>query len=153
MALSIPKSLISTQQTFHSTLYADVNRGDGFVHDKPTRRAESFDLGIHTPDNLNRGARVALLLNSPVIANGPVGISPRPGRTAQTQSSPLNAATAATAIIATEEAELANTSSIFKLRPVSIIESTNNLTRERVKEYNAKLIVFQAFYAKFEEAA
>jgi hypothetical protein len=33
------------------------------------------------------------------------------------------------------------------------IESANNLARERVEEYNAKLMVFQAFCAKFEEAA
>ncbi|KAJ0127567.1 hypothetical protein HZ326_29331 [Fusarium oxysporum f. sp. albedinis] len=34
----------------------------------------------------------------------------------------------------------------------SIIESANDLARERVEEYNAKLAVFQAFCAKFEEA-
>ncbi|KAH7115744.1 hypothetical protein B0J13DRAFT_681338 [Dactylonectria estremocensis] len=38
-------------------------------------------------------------------------------------------------------------------QPVSLIESANRLARERVEEYNAKLKVFQAFYAKFEEAA
>jgi hypothetical protein len=90
------------------------------------------------------------LQNSPAIANGPVGVSPGPRRTAQTPSSPLNATTTAAA---TEETKLTNTLSIFKLQPVSIIESANNLTHKHVKEYNAKLIVFQAFYAKFEEAA
>ncbi|SPJ80268.1 uncharacterized protein FTOL_08660 [Fusarium torulosum] len=58
-----------------------------------------------------------------------------------------------TTAAATEEAELTNTSSIFELRPVSIIESANDLAREHVEEYNAKLMVFQAFCAKFEEAA
>jgi hypothetical protein len=33
------------------------------------------------------------------------------------------------------------------------MESANDLARERVEEYNAKLMVFQAFCAKFEEAA
>ncbi|PCD26108.1 hypothetical protein AU210_012540 [Fusarium oxysporum f. sp. radicis-cucumerinum] len=79
----------------------------------PPAAPNPFDLRIHTPDNLNRGARAALLQNSPAIANGPVSVSPRPGQTAQTPSSPLNAATTAAA---TEEAKLANTSSIFKLR-------------------------------------
>ncbi|KAJ3453885.1 hypothetical protein MRS44_018517 [Fusarium solani] len=36
---------------------------------------------------------------------------------------------------------------------VSIVESANRLARERVEEYNAKLTVFQAFCAKFKEAA
>ncbi|KAF4467395.1 reverse transcriptase domain [Fusarium albosuccineum] len=54
-----------------------------------------FDLGTHTPANLNRGARAALLQNSPAV-NAPVGVP---------------------------------------------------------QEYNAKLMVFQAFCAKFEEAA
>ncbi|WZH50276.1 uncharacterized protein QYS62_011520 [Fusarium acuminatum] len=94
----------------------------------PPAAPNPFDLGIHTPDNLNRGARAALLQNSPAIANGPVGVSPGTGRTAQTPSSPLNAATTAAA---TEEAELTNTSSIFELRPVSIIESANDLARAR----------------------
>jgi hypothetical protein len=69
---------------------------------------------------------------------------------AQTPSSPLNAATIAAA---TEGAERVSPSSAFEQQPVSIIESANDLARERVEEYNAKLIVFQAFYAKFKEAA
>jgi hypothetical protein len=39
------------------------------------------------------------------------------------------------------------------LRPFTIIESANKLARECVEEYNAKLMVFQALCAKFEEAA
>jgi hypothetical protein len=42
---------------------------------------------------------------------------------------------------------------VSEQQPVSIIESANDLARERVEEYNAKLMVFQAFCAKFEEAA
>ncbi|KAG7403959.1 hypothetical protein Forpi1262_v018619 [Fusarium oxysporum f. sp. raphani] len=116
----------------------------------PSAAPDPFDLGVHTPANLNRGARAALLQNSPAVVNGPIGVSPGPGRTAQTPSSPLNAATFATA---TEGAERSNPPLIFEQQPISIIESANELARERVEEYNAKLMVFQAFCAKFEEAA
>jgi hypothetical protein len=69
---------------------------------------------------------------------------------AQTPSSPLNLATTAAA---TEGAECASPASIFEQGSISIIESANDLARERVEEYNTKLMVFQAFCAKFEEAA
>ncbi|KAF6515539.1 hypothetical protein HZS61_004280 [Fusarium oxysporum f. sp. conglutinans] len=69
---------------------------------------------------------------------------------AQTPSSPLVAATAAAA---TEGAARANSSSIFEQQPISIIELANDLVREHAEEYNAKLMVFQTFCAKFEEAA
>ncbi|PCD22043.1 hypothetical protein AU210_016026 [Fusarium oxysporum f. sp. radicis-cucumerinum] len=111
---------------------------------------DPFDLGIHTPANLNRGARAALLQNSPAAVNGTIGVSPGPRRMAQTPSSPL---IAATTTAATEGAARASPSSTFEQQPVSIIESANDLARERVEEYNAKLMVFQAFCAKFEEAA
>ncbi|GKU08443.1 unnamed protein product, partial [Fusarium langsethiae] len=111
---------------------------------------DPFDLGIHTPANLNRGARAALLQNSSVAVNGTIGVSPGPRRMAQTPSSPLNAATIAAA---TERAARANPSLVFEQQPVSIIESANDLARECVEEYNAKLMVFQAFCAKFKEAA
>ncbi|KAH7186962.1 hypothetical protein DER44DRAFT_180217 [Fusarium oxysporum] len=42
---------------------------------------DPFDLGIHTPANLNRGARTALLQNSPSAVNGPVWTPPAHGRT------------------------------------------------------------------------
>ncbi|EXL39136.1 hypothetical protein FOCG_18249 [Fusarium oxysporum f. sp. radicis-lycopersici 26381] len=48
----------------------------------PPAVSDRFDLGIQ---------------NSPAIVNGPVGVSPGPGRTAQTPSSPLSAATTAAA--------------------------------------------------------
>ncbi|KAF6515167.1 hypothetical protein HZS61_005073 [Fusarium oxysporum f. sp. conglutinans] len=111
---------------------------------------DPFDLGIHTPVNLNQGARAALLQNSPAAVNGTIGVSPGPGRMAQTPSSPLNPATTAAAM---EGAERASPASIFEQGPISIIESANDLARERVEEYNTKLMVFQAFCAKFEEAA
>jgi hypothetical protein len=116
----------------------------------PPAAPNPFDRGIHTPANLNRGARTALLQNSPVAVNGTIGVSPGPRWMAQTPSSPLNAATIAAA---TEGAERASPSSAFGQQPVSIIESANDLARERIEEYNAKLMVFQAFCAKFEEAA
>ncbi|KAM5529030.1 hypothetical protein FOXYSP1_16874 [Fusarium oxysporum f. sp. phaseoli] len=35
----------------------------------PPAAPDPFDLGIHTPANLNRGARAALLQNSPAAVN------------------------------------------------------------------------------------
>ncbi|KAM5527763.1 hypothetical protein FOXYSP1_19636 [Fusarium oxysporum f. sp. phaseoli] len=116
----------------------------------PLATPDPFDLRIHTPANLNRGARAALLQNSPATVNGTIGVSPGPRRMAQTPSSPLNAATIAAA---TEGAERASPTSTFEQQPVSIIESANHFAREHVEEYNAKLMVFQALCAKFEEAA
>ncbi|KAG7402499.1 hypothetical protein Forpi1262_v018950 [Fusarium oxysporum f. sp. raphani] len=128
-----------------------ASRGDGFVFDDPAPALDPFDLGIHTPINLNRGARAALLQNSPVVVNGTIGVSPAPGRMAQTPSSPLNAA--ATTTTATEGAERASPVSTFEQRPISIVESANDLAREHAEEYNTKLMVFRAFCTKFEEAA
>ncbi|KAH6985331.1 hypothetical protein EDB80DRAFT_590662 [Ilyonectria destructans] len=123
---------------------------------RPPAVPDPFDLGIHTPANLNRGARTALLQNSPAVVNGPVGVPPAFGRTAQTPSSPLIAISTAAA---TEGAQLArpvpspNPVQTTEQQPVSLIESANRLAHERVEEYNAKLRVFQAFCTKFEEAA
>ncbi|KAJ4152179.1 hypothetical protein NW765_017688 [Fusarium oxysporum] len=91
-----------------------------------------------------------LLQNSPATVNGTIGVLPVPRQMAQTPSSPLIAATAAAA---TEEAARANSPSISEQQPISIIESANDLAREHAEEYNAKLMVFQSFCAKFEEAA
>ncbi|KAJ0127741.1 NAD/NADP-dependent betaine aldehyde dehydrogenase [Fusarium oxysporum f. sp. albedinis] len=106
----------------------------------PPAALDPFDLGIHTPINLNRGARAALLQNSPVVVNGTIGVSPAPGRMAQTPSSPLNAA--ATTTTATEGAERASPVSTFEQRPISIVESANDLAREHAEEYNTKLMQF-----------
>ncbi|PCD25886.1 hypothetical protein AU210_012320 [Fusarium oxysporum f. sp. radicis-cucumerinum] len=89
----------------------------------PPAALDPFDLGIHTPINLNRGARAALLQNSPVVVNGTIG------------------------------AERASPVSTFEQRPISIVESANDLAREHAEEYNTKLMVFRAFCTKFEEAA
>ncbi|RKK13575.1 hypothetical protein BFJ66_g14180 [Fusarium oxysporum f. sp. cepae] len=111
--------------------------------------SDRFDLGIYTPANLNREAYAALLQNSPAIINSLIGVSPRLRRTAQTPSLPLNAAITAAAV---EGAKYTNPILIYN-QPISIIKSANNLACKRVEEYNAKLIVFQAFCAKFKEAA
>ncbi|KNB17806.1 hypothetical protein FOXG_16009 [Fusarium oxysporum f. sp. lycopersici 4287] len=116
----------------------------------PPAAPDPFDWGIHTPANLNRGARAALLQNSPAAVNGTIGVSPGPRRMAQTPSSPLIAATTAAA---TEGAARASPSWVFEPQPISIIESANDLERKHMEEYNTKLMVFQAFCAKFEEAA
>ncbi|KAH7472014.1 hypothetical protein FOMA001_g12962 [Fusarium oxysporum f. sp. matthiolae] len=115
----------------------------------PPAALDPFDLGIHTPINLNRGARAALLQNSPVVVNGTIGVSPAPGRMAQTPSSPLNAA--ATTTTATEGAERASPVSTFEQRPISIVESANDLAREHAEEYNTKLMVFRAFCTKQQQ--
>lgn len=71
-------------------------------------------------------------------------------------SSPLH--TVATAA-ATEGSRLARPPSspvpawTTRQQPVSIIESANRLVHDRVEEFSAKLMVFWAFCAKFEEAA
>ncbi|KAJ4027538.1 hypothetical protein NW756_012730 [Fusarium oxysporum] len=109
---------------------------------------DPFDLGIHTPANLNRGCRATLLQISPAIVNGPIGVSL--GRMAQKPSSPLNATTTTTtAAAATEGARPDHPSSSPRQQPVSIIKSANRLAHERVKEYNAKVTIFQAFCANF----
>ncbi|KAH6980447.1 hypothetical protein EDB80DRAFT_692216 [Ilyonectria destructans] len=50
--------------------------------------SDPFDLGIHTPANLNREARTALLKDSSAVVNGPVGVSPAPGRTLKCRPRP-----------------------------------------------------------------
>ncbi|KAK2685458.1 hypothetical protein QWA68_015704 [Fusarium oxysporum] len=86
---------------------------------------DPFDLGIHTPANLNRGARTTLLQNSPVVVNGPL----------------------------THPVPSSDPAPTTEQQPVSLIEAATKLARDRAEEYNAKLKVFQAFCAKFEEAA
>ncbi|EWZ28983.1 hypothetical protein FOZG_17282 [Fusarium oxysporum Fo47] len=92
---------------------------------------DRFDLGIHTPVNLSRGARAALLQNNPAAVIGTIGVSPGPGRMAQTPSSPANPATTAAA---TEGAERVSPASNFEQGPISINESANDLARERMEE-------------------
>ncbi|KAF4446917.1 hypothetical protein F53441_9492 [Fusarium austroafricanum] len=89
-------------------------------------------------------------------SNGIRRLLPAFGRTAQTPSSPLNAISTAAA---TEGAQLAHPvpssdpAPTTEQQPVSLIETATKLARDRAEEYNAKLMVFQAFCAKFKEAA
>ncbi|KAL9560662.1 hypothetical protein ACKAV7_015225 [Fusarium commune] len=102
---------------------------------------DPFDLGIHTPANLNRGAHTTVLQNSPAVVNGPVGVPPAFGRTAQTPASPLNAISTAAA---TEGAQLAHPAPsadpapTTEQQPVSLIETATKLARDHAEEYNAK---------------
>ncbi|KAM5357129.1 hypothetical protein ACJZ2D_016591 [Fusarium nematophilum] len=117
---------------------------------------DPFDLGAHTPANLARGARAALLRNSSPIVNRPIGVLPAFGRAAQTPSPPLNAASYAAATEGAQHADfpdLPGPNSRSGDNPISILESANRLAREQVEAYNAKLTVFQAFYVSFEETA
>ncbi|TVY65081.1 hypothetical protein Focb16_v015432 [Fusarium oxysporum f. sp. cubense] len=88
----------------------------------PPAAPDPFDLGIHTPANLNRGARAALLQNSPAAVNGTIGVSPGPRRIAQTPSSPLSAATIAAA---TEGAARDNNNNMDADKQIHLIAKGN----------------------------
>jgi hypothetical protein len=69
---------------------------------------------------------------------------------------PLNTISTAAATEGSQLAHLAPSSDpapTTEQQPVSLIEAATKLARDRAEEYNAKLKVFQAFCAKFEEAA
>ncbi|KAJ6439003.1 RNA-directed DNA polymerase from transposon X-element [Purpureocillium lavendulum] len=57
----------------------------------PPHDDDPFDLGPRTPSGLARGARVALLRNSPATREGEIGVPRSALRTADTPSSPLHA--------------------------------------------------------------
>ncbi|CZR44226.1 uncharacterized protein FPRO_16092 [Fusarium proliferatum ET1] len=103
----------------------------------PSPLGPALDLGVHTPANLNRRARAALLQNSPAVVNSPIGVSPRPGRTAQTPSRH------STPPPRVRRAERANPASTPEQQPISIIESANDLARKHAEEPSG---------AKLEEA-
>ncbi|PWI64963.1 hypothetical protein PCL_08414 [Purpureocillium lilacinum] len=63
----------------------------------PPHNHDPFDLGPRTPSGLARGARVALLRNSPATREGEIGVSRSALRTAYTPSSPLHAVSYAAA--------------------------------------------------------
>lgn len=93
---------------------------------------DPFDLGAHTPANLARGARAALLRKQLAYCESTnwFGVSPAFGRAVQTPSSPLIAASNAAV---TEGAQRANFPDLPGLnsreenRPFSILESANRL--------------------------
>ena len=122
----------------------------------PPCEPDWFDLGIHTPKNLARGARAALLRDSSPVEVTDIGVSPARGRIAQTPSSPLtricNAAIA-------EGQQLDNfhalpTPAVHEEQsPIDITEAADQLVDEQVAAYNAKLQVFRTFCEHFNEAA
>lgn len=122
----------------------------------PRGISDPFDLGAHTPINLARGARAALLRNSPAIVNRPIGVPSRLGRVSHTPSSPLKAATNAAATEGAQRAislDLPDLTFPSQYQPVSIVDSANRLAQEKVAAYNAKLAVFSALCQSFEETA
>ncbi|KAL6404529.1 hypothetical protein AUP68_13922 [Ilyonectria robusta] len=103
----------------------------------PPALPDPFDLGAHTPANLNRGARTALLQNSLAVVNGPACVSPAPRRTRLCSCSHGRSP----ACLYPTSPDPARTTD---RQPISIIESANRLAHECVEEYNAKLRVLKA---------
>ncbi|KAI8649836.1 hypothetical protein NCS55_01446600 [Fusarium keratoplasticum] len=104
----------------------------------PPAAPDPFDLGIHTPASLDRGARAAFLKNSPAIMNSPIGVSPDPGRMAQTPSSPLDATTTTAAAMERARPD----------PPHHLLDNDQSLLSNQPIGSHAN-----AFCAKFEEAA
>ncbi|KAI5455744.1 hypothetical protein BGZ63DRAFT_397870 [Mariannaea sp. PMI_226] len=61
----------------------------------PSALTDPFDLGTHTPVNLNRIARTALSQNSPAAVDGPARVLLMRPRTNERSPSPLTATSAA----------------------------------------------------------
>jgi hypothetical protein len=109
--LSTPRSLISAQQTTNLRFAQPQAAAMASSMISPPAISDRFNLRIYTPANLNRGAHIALLQNSPAIVNSPVSVLPGSRQMAQILSLLLNAATTATAI---KGAKHTNLISIFK---------------------------------------
>jgi hypothetical protein len=122
----------------------------------PPHDDNPFDLGPRTPSGLARGARVALLRNSPATREGEIGVSRSTLRTAHTPSSPLHAVSYAAA---TEGAQRAAQSGSgdpdlpLSGGPVSIADAADKLVHAQSEVYSAKLAVFRAFCSSFDETA
>ena len=123
----------------------------------PPCEPDRFDLGIHTPENLARGARAALLRDSSPVDVTDIGGSAGRGRIAQTPSSPLtkicNAAIAEGQQRDDFPALPAPIIQEQQLLPIDITDAANQLADEQAAAYNAKLKVFRTFCAHFNEAA
>lgn len=106
----------------------------------PSNDPDPFDLGVHTPAKLARGARAALLLrSSSAIANSPIGVTARIGRVSHTPSSPLlTTSYAATTEGDQRQPRYITPDNVVQPEPVSVLQRANRLEREKVDAYEAK---------------
>ena len=115
----------------------------------PSNVPDPFDLGDHTPANLARGARAALLRNSSAAAHSPIGIPPRFARATHTPSSPLLNTFSAAAVEGAQRHNRYDTPeipSLTQVEPVSVLEQANKLEREQVEAYQIKVAKFRDDY-------
>ncbi|OAQ60815.1 ribonuclease H-like protein [Purpureocillium lilacinum] len=122
----------------------------------PPHDHDPFDLGPETPSGLARGARVALLRNSPATREGEIGVSRSAPRSAHTPSSPLHAVSYAAATEGAQRAVHFDSSEADPQPgdgPVSIANAADKLVVAQNEVYSAKLAVFRAFCSSFDDTA
>ena len=122
----------------------------------PPHNDNPFDLGPRTPSGLARGARVALLRNSPATREGEIGISRSALRTTYTPSSPLHAVSYAVATEGAQRTVHFDSSEPDPQSgdgPVSITNAADKLVDAQNEVYSAKLAVFKAFCSSFDATA
>ena len=122
----------------------------------PPHNDNPFDLGPRTPSGLARGARVALLRNSPATREGEIGVSRSALRTAYTPSSPLHAVSYAAATEGAQRAVYFDSSEPDPQPgdgPVTIANAADKLVVAQNEVYSAKLAVFRAFCSSFDNTA
>ena len=122
----------------------------------PPHNDDPFDLGPRTPSGLARGARAALLRNSPATREGEIGVSRSALRTAYTPSSPLHAVSYAAATEGAQRAVYFDSSEPDPQPgdgPVTIANAADKLVVAQNEVYSAKLAVFRAFCSSFDNTA